>query len=144
MVGLNGAPEKPFSEPRREDAGGSAHWRARKRDIIFMLSPRVSTVLLPALVRAGRGRKSGRKSRDTVGGPVQTLSANTAVDTSRSLLIPRRQQCARSFRYLSTESSHRKTIESNREESDREVSLTTYSASVVKRRDAALEDSDRT
>lgn len=123
MVGLNRAPEKPFSEPRREDAGGTAHWRARKRDIIFMLSPCVSTVLLPALVRARRERKS----RDTVGGPVRTLSANIAVDASQSLLMPRDANNAGSFRYLSTESSHRKTIESNREESDGAVFLTAHS-----------------
>lgn len=43
-------PPEPFSESRRREDVGGLHWRARKRDIIFMLSPRVSkrTTLLPS------------------------------------------------------------------------------------------------
>lgn len=48
--------------------GPPSHWRARKRDIIFMLSPRVSMALLPALVRA---REMGKERvRDAIGGPL--------------------------------------------------------------------------
>lgn len=74
MTGLNRTP-KPFSESRRRVDTGGSHWRARKRDIIFMLSPRVSTVLLPvhSWEREEKERERDKVSRHRRGarpGPV--------------------------------------------------------------------------
>lgn len=123
MAGLNRGPQTFQRAPKkRKMSVRRCHWQARKRDIIFMLSPRVST----AGYRHTRESEKGKKESGNKGvaissrGPVRVLSANIAIAASRSLLsLPREQQYTEFSRYLCTpEPSHRKTIESNREESD--------------------------
>lgn len=74
------------------------HWRARKRDIIFMLSPRVSMALLPALSsESERGKGKGKVTRQkesakVSGGLRARLSANTAVSASLDRYSRRRRR----------------------------------------------------
>lgn len=126
------ASEPPFSGPRREGGPEVCHWRAQKRDIIFMLSPCVSTARLPDLVRVRRERREGepgdggrarKKGRGEDGGGLTGGLTGPCLQTLPLPAVPdQRYSChgrdnGRSFRYLFTKASHRKTIESNREES---------------------------
>lgn len=114
---------KPFQSnlvSEQEDPREVRHWRAQERDIIFMLSPCVSTPWLPEPnswewdVKGTKGEEKKGIDRGPDTGP--------CLQTPRSDRYSLPGQWSILSRYLFTKPSHRKTIESNHEESDRRVS----------------------